>query len=165
LGLNKALIFPKGDQVVSWGHWDQSLRVCALDTGKVLSVIEVTDDDETRCGDMPKNGSVLVTAGTSCVVKVWKHTRNQRTKTENLKLHSVLYGHSHTVLCTLVSQEWSLILSGSEDKTCIVWDLNRLSYVRSLSGHTGPGKPVAVEHIHENSYGCKHIKRWRHRDG
>lgn len=40
LGLNKLLIYPKTEHFISWGHWDQSLRICALDTGKILSIIE-----------------------------------------------------------------------------------------------------------------------------
>lgn len=64
---NQVLIYPKGDQILSWGHWDQSLRICSQNTGKVLSVIGM-QHDKTLCAYMPLNGTVLVTAGTACTI-------------------------------------------------------------------------------------------------
>lgn len=101
---NKTLIYPRADQVISWGHWDQSLRICALETGKVLSVIETFGAHSTLCGEMPRKGGVLVTAGDSSVVRVWKMSRNPKTKMEQIKLHSQLFGHSDSVLSICVSQ-------------------------------------------------------------
>eukprot|EP01114_Cavostelium_apophysatum_P014246 TRINITY_DN3646_c0_g1_i2.p1 TRINITY_DN3646_c0_g1~~TRINITY_DN3646_c0_g1_i2.p1 ORF type:complete len:2996 (+),score=922.89 TRINITY_DN3646_c0_g1_i2:247-9234(+) len=144
LSFNKLLISSKGDQFVSWGHWDQSLRICALDTGKLLTVIETKHNDDTICGDVQRNGNVLVTGGTAGVVKIWKRSRNVRTRTEHLHLHSVLYGHSAAITCVCLSLEWSIIVSGSKDSTCIVWDLNRLSYVRSLFDHEGTVTCAAI---------------------
>jgi len=144
IGYNKALLFPKADKLVSWGHWDQSLRICALDTGKVLSVTETLHDDTITCGSIPESGSVLVTGGTACTVKVWKKAKptpslaSKNKVVDSIYLHSILYGHCSPIRCITVSTEWSIILSGSADGVCIVWDLNRLCYVRSLIGHTGP---------------------------
>lgn len=68
-----------------------------MDSGKVLAVIEMIQDDETLCGDMPHSGSVLVTGGTACTVKVWKRVRNIKNKTEKIQLVGLLYGHSDPV--------------------------------------------------------------------
>jgi hypothetical protein len=144
LGPNKVLIFPKAEQYVSWGHWDQGLRICSLDTGKVLAVIDSFHDDDILCGDMPKSGSVFVSGGTACVVKVWKRSRHQKKQTEHLHLLAHLFGHSEPIQSLCVSQEWSVILSGSLDKTCIIWDLNRLSYVRTLEVNDGPVTALAI---------------------
>jgi len=144
LGLNKILIYPKAEQFVSWGHWDHSIRICSLDTLKVLSTIDSFHDDNIICGEIPKTGSVFVTGGTACVVTVWDRLRFQKNKSEQLNLRGFLYGHSDTIQCICVSQEWSVILSGSLDSTCIIWDLNRLSYVRSLKNHDGPVTAVTI---------------------
>ncbi len=142
LGPNKVLIYPKAEQFISWGHWDQGLRICSLDTGKVLSVIDSFHDDDILCGDMTKDGTILATGGTAAVVKVWRH-RAQKNKREQVHLKARLYGHSEPIQCVCVSQEWSVILSGSQDSTCILWDLNRLSSVRSLRCSEG-GTVTAV---------------------
>lgn len=63
---------------------------------------------------------------------------------ENLKLYCCLYGHTDVLLNICVSEEWSIIVSGSADKTCIIWDSNRYSYVRSLTGHEGGVNAVSV---------------------
>jgi len=153
LGANKILLFPKMEQFLSWGHWDQTLRICSLDTGKLLSVIESKMDDDTLCADTHKNGTIVVTGGTACVVKVWKVIRSKNPKnsrTEQLQLHSMLYGHVGSIVSVCISQEWSIILSGSKDKTCIMWDFNRLSYVRTLWGHEGPITSMCISPINGN---------------
>jgi WD40 repeat protein len=37
-----------------------------------------------------------------------------------------------------------MFVTGSDDRTAIVWDLNRLRYMRQLSGHEGPVVYTAV---------------------
>lgn len=143
IGLNKVPIYPGIHQIISWGHWDQSLRICALDSGKVLSIIETGNEGDILCGDVPTNGQVFVSGGSNCVLHVWKRTTRflsksaAKTTPEQFTLYSSLYGHTDAVLCVKISQAWSIIASGSEDKTCILWDLNQLSYIRTLK-HENP---------------------------
>lgn len=88
---------------------------------------------------MTKNGRLLVTGGTACgkfsfaspsscyityiymlflVVKVWRRpNKNNREKADALILATALCGHSDTVLCLVVSQEWSIIVSGTHQKS------------------------------------------------
>lgn len=56
-------------------------------------------------------------------------------------------GHSDKVVCVAASRAWSLIVSGSEDGSAIIWDLNRASYVRSLWHERG----VTGCAVHETS--------------
>eukprot|EP01126_Amoeba_proteus_P008395 TRINITY_DN13103_c0_g1_i2.p1 TRINITY_DN13103_c0_g1~~TRINITY_DN13103_c0_g1_i2.p1 ORF type:complete len:263 (+),score=46.53 TRINITY_DN13103_c0_g1_i2:61-789(+) len=65
-------------------------------------------------------------------------TEVDKVKFPGIKFVGVLDGHRDTVLCIRVSGEFGVVVSGSSDKTCIVWDLNRVSYIRSLSPHNGP---------------------------
>jgi WD40 repeat protein len=147
LGPNKLLIYPKAEQFVSWGHWDQALRICSLDTGKLLHVIESYHDDDILTAEITNSGTLLVTGGTANVVKVWKRSRRQKNKIEKFHLHSTLYGHSQPIQTICASQAWSIVISGSLDQTCIIWDLNRLSYVRTLPSTSGPIISIAISNI------------------
>lgn len=55
-----------------------------------------------------------------------------------------LRGHRETVNTVAISVAYSIIVSGSEDKSCIVWDLNRLEYVRQLGKHEDGVRVVAI---------------------
>lgn len=37
-----------------------------------------------------------------------------------------------------------ILVSGSQDSTCIVWDLSRLSFIRQLKPHPGPVAAVVI---------------------
>jgi hypothetical protein len=142
LRTNKLLLLPRVDQYLSWNNWDRTLRVCSLDTGKLLSTSE-TDGDEVICARAADSGKFVVTGGTSCVLKVWR-VRRTADSVEQLRLDCSLYGHTDSVLSVRVSENWSVILSGSRDRSCIIWDSNRLSYVRSLSAHEGTVNALCI---------------------
>jgi WD40 repeat protein len=49
-----------------------------------------------------------------------------------------LNGHDGEVTCIKSSSELSVIVSGSRDGSCIIFDSNKVHFVRSLDGHLGP---------------------------
>lgn len=58
-----------------------------------------------------------------------------------------LYGHQGAVTCLAHSAAYSIVVSGSRDATCIVWDVNRREFIRQLGpadggGGIGAGPPV-----------------------
>jgi len=55
-------------------------------------------------------------------------------------------GHTDKVTCVAVSQGYSVIVSGSADCTCIIWDLNKLKFVGQLK-LDAPVIQVAVNEI------------------
>ena len=67
---------------------------------------------------------------------------------EIVKRHLVqkatLYGHSDAVTCLAASSAYSLLVSGSRDRTAIIWDLARHSYVRQLVPHQAPLAALAI---------------------
>lgn len=65
---------------------------------------------------------------------------------KQLALKKSLYGHNEAVTCVAASLAYNIIVSGSRDQTCIVWDMNRLLFVRQLCCH---GAPVAAVCINE----------------
>lgn len=73
-----------------------------------------------------------------------------------IEFAAILDGHRDAVTCIKTSSSWSVVISGSKDHTCIIWDLNRLQFVRSLRDHHGPIVAVdihkySVFHNHYNS--------------
>ncbi len=40
-----------------------------------------------------------------------------------------------------------IVVSGSRDGSCIVWDLSKYSFIRQLGPHPGPVSAVAINEI------------------
>lgn len=58
-----------------------------------------------------------------------------------------LYGHTDSVTCLAVSEVHCMIVSGSRDLTCILWDAEELSYITQLTGHTDSISSVAINDL------------------
>ena len=58
-------------------------------------------------------------------------------------------GHTDKVTCVVVSQGYSVIVSGSADCTCIIWDLNKLTFVGQLK-LDAPVVHIAINEISGN---------------
>lgn len=63
-----------------------------------------------------------------------------------------LLGHTDGVTCLTASSAYRIVVSGSRDRTCIIWDLNKLSFVTQLRGHRAP---VSALCINELTVGCE----------
>lgn len=77
---------------------------------------------------------------------MWKRS-TQQNRRDNFNLRGKLFGHREAISCVCVSQEWSVIVSGTVDSKCYVWDLNRLSHVRCLPDHEGPLVAIAISPV------------------
>lgn len=75
------------------------------------------------------------------MVTVWQYDKKKLTIKKNL------YGHTEPVTCLAASRAYNLIVSGSRDRTCILWDLSRLQFVRQLLGHPAPVAAVAINEV------------------
>ncbi|XP_035824115.1 WD repeat and FYVE domain-containing protein 3 isoform X2 [Aplysia californica] len=139
---NKVLIPPTYTRYLAWGFSDQSVRIGPYDSDKAISVFEGLDNGEILCAACP-NDKIFITGGTSCVVNVWEHSSKDRKAT----LKQPLYGHTEPVTCLTASAAYSLILSGSRDRTCILWDMSRLVFVHQLRGHVAPVAAVAINEL------------------
>ena len=73
-------------------------------------------------------GSVLVTTGGDCMVKLWD--------TEQGVERKVLRGLVHPALSVDVSVGTELVLAGSADMTAVVWRLGSARVIHTLTGHT-----------------------------
>ncbi|TGZ69892.1 hypothetical protein CRM22_003482 [Opisthorchis felineus] len=181
---NKCLLPPHHTAYVAWGFTDGSLRLSSpfdpLDRAR--SVFEMVDQAEILCCTAP-NDRILITAGISTVVRVWKvryadaqtsrsgqpataaatghdntsgsaqvgpgttgSSTNSNTPPSvcQLQLKANLCGHTEAVTCLAASNAFNLVVSGSRDRTCILWDLTRLCFLRQLTGHVAPIAAVCI---------------------
>ncbi|KAI8149645.1 WD40-repeat-containing domain protein [Fennellomyces sp. T-0311] len=94
---------------------------------------------------------ILATGSTDGTVCMWKVKHE---KAMDFTLLDCLRGHSAGVVSLAASRSYSILVSGSEDKTAIVWDLNRMEYVRTLEGHDSPVDVVQVNDATVNIITC-----------
>ncbi|KAF7722919.1 hypothetical protein EC973_002599 [Apophysomyces ossiformis] len=120
-----------GQKYIEWGYSDNSLRLFATESGKLLNIFENMHVGYINTACFP-DSRTLVTGGTDNVVCMWKIKQDKNT---DFTLLESLRGHSAPVTSITSSRSYSILVSGSEDKTAIVWDLNRMQYVRTLNGH------------------------------
>uniref|UniRef100_A0AAQ4PJK2 WDFY family member 4 n=1 Tax=Gasterosteus aculeatus aculeatus TaxID=481459 RepID=A0AAQ4PJK2_GASAC len=130
----------------SWGFPDYSCSFGNYGTEKTFAVCEsLCDWGATLCAACP-NQRTVVTAGTSTVVCVWDVAVNKDRLT-HMKLRQPLYGHTDSVTCLAVSEVHGVIVSGSRDLTCILWDMEELSYITQLAGHTTSVSALAINEL------------------
>lgn len=126
-------------------EWDQnasdrSLRL--VSHGKVTQVIEQV---ALTCAAFADRDTLATGSGDN-IVRVWRVNqgqvapsgfvgasgRSRRHASSTLSMTHLLRGHTERVACIATSRTWSVIVSGSEDGSAIVWDLNRGSYRHSI---------------------------------
>ncbi|XP_041362357.1 WD repeat and FYVE domain-containing protein 3-like isoform X2 [Gigantopelta aegis] len=139
---NKVLIPPNFNKYLAWGYSDLSVRIGNYDSDRATAVFECLDNGEILCAACP-NEKIFITGGFSCVVNVWEYVPKDR----KAVLKRPLYGHTEPVTCLAASQAYNVIVSGSRDRTCIIWDLSRLIFVHQLRGHVAPVAAVTINDL------------------
>ncbi|TBU31477.1 beach-domain-containing protein [Dichomitus squalens] len=113
------------------------------------------------------DGDTLVTGSTDNMVRLWKIIRNDRSREQpvTLQLTHLMRAHTARVTCITASRAWSLIVSGSNDGSAALWDLNRGVYTRSIWHGTGPSSEVHLVAINESTgyiATCSRDRLWLH---
>jgi WD40 repeat protein len=133
------LLLPEADSYLSWGEWDRTLRVRSLSTGRVIVELDQVQDEVLLCAHTARSLGVVAFGGQDRNVQLWywykEDWSNKNTTSSHLVLEPArkLHGHDGAVLCVHVCQEFGVVCSGSADCSCIIWDLNRLRFIRSIA--------------------------------
>lgn len=143
---NKFLMPPNYQRYIAWGFTDESIKIGYTDYEKSYVTFENIQDGAIFSCCSP-DSKIIITAGTSTVVNVWELSK---LKYRRLQLKARLYGHSDTVTCMAVSNQYHMLVTGSRDHSCIIWDINRWSFVRQLPNHYGAVSCICINELTVN---------------
>ncbi|XP_048640681.1 WD repeat and FYVE domain-containing protein 3 isoform X7 [Marmota marmota marmota] len=150
---NKVLIPPTWNKTFAWGYADLSCRLGTYESDKAVTVYECLSEwGQILCAICP-NPKLVITGGTSTVVCVWEMGTSKE-KAKTLTLKQALLGHTDTVTCATASLAYHIIVSGSRDRTCIIWDLNKLSFLTQLRGHRAPVSTLCINELTGDIVSC-----------
>ncbi|CAG5919009.1 unnamed protein product [Menidia menidia] len=150
---NKVLVPPTWSKTFAWGYADLSCRLANYDSDKALVVYECLSEwGQILCAICP-NPKLVITGGTSTAICVWEMgTSKERAKSITLK--QALLGHTDAVTSLTASSAYHIVVSGSRDRTCIIWDLNKLSFVTQLRGHRAPVSALCINELTGDIVSC-----------
>uniref|UniRef100_A0A8C9FGG4 WD repeat and FYVE domain containing 3 n=1 Tax=Pavo cristatus TaxID=9049 RepID=A0A8C9FGG4_PAVCR len=150
---NKVLIPPAWNKTFAWGYADLSCRLGTYESDKAVIVYECLSEwGQILCAICP-NPKLVITGGTSTAVCVWEMGISKE-KAKALTLKQALLGHTDTVTCLTASLAYHIIVSGSRDRTCIIWDLNKLSFLTQLRGHRAPVSALCINELTGDIVSC-----------
>ncbi|XP_072921340.1 WD repeat and FYVE domain-containing protein 3 isoform X1 [Hemitrygon akajei] len=158
---NKVLIPPFWNKTFAWGYADLSCRVANYESDKALIVYEGLSEWGQILSAICPNPKLVVTGGTSTAICVWEMGTSKE-KAKTLTLKQALHGHTDAVTCLTASSAYHIIVSGSRDRTCIIWDLNKLSFVTQLRGHRAPVSALCINELTGDIVSCAgtYIQVW-----
>ncbi|XP_063299447.1 lysosomal-trafficking regulator isoform X3 [Pelobates fuscus] len=131
--------------ILSWGYADNILRLKSKQSEPPVNFIQCSELHQvTSCAWVPDSCQLFT--GSKCGVITAYSTRFTNSTPLEIEVESQvhLYGHSAEVTSLFVCKPYSILISVSKDGTCIIWDLNRLFYVQSLTGHKSPVTAVSA---------------------
>uniref|UniRef100_A0A914HM60 WD repeat and FYVE domain-containing protein 3 n=1 Tax=Globodera rostochiensis TaxID=31243 RepID=A0A914HM60_GLORO len=151
---NKVLVPP--NSFLAWGFYDRSVRFGAVGNEKSSCILETNDVYEITC--MATTDGRQVFAGLSTgTVFVWSFclpapsssvsaslSVSKSVPNARLTPKRALSAHSDVVTALAANAAHNVLVSGSRDRTVIVWHLTRLGFIRQLAIHPGPVSAVAI---------------------
>ncbi|XP_069720218.1 WD repeat- and FYVE domain-containing protein 4 isoform X2 [Phaenicophaeus curvirostris] len=150
---NKVLMPPLWSKTFCWGFEDFTCCFGNYGSEKNVTTFEcMADWGKCLCAVCP-SATTIITSGTSSVVCVWELSL-VKDKVKCLNLRQALYGHTQAVTCLAASVTYSIFVSGSDDRTCIIWDLNQLTYINQLPAHRASLCSVAINNSTGDIISC-----------
>ncbi|KAF2743345.1 beach-domain-containing protein [Sporormia fimetaria CBS 119925] len=139
---------PTFDKYMEWGFADGSIRFYDAGSKRRIGLFEHLHVGQlTTC--LFANGNTLITAGADCTVGVWHVSRNERSaNVVEVVNKSMLYGHRKPVITLAASAALATLLTADAGGRVLLWDLNRLEFVRELEV---PEQCGVVQHARINS--------------
>uniref|UniRef100_A0A8C5NWV7 WD repeat and FYVE domain containing 4 n=1 Tax=Jaculus jaculus TaxID=51337 RepID=A0A8C5NWV7_JACJA len=158
---SKVLLPPHWNRTFSWGFDDFSCCLGNYGSDKILMTFEdLATWGHCLCAICP-SPTMIITSGDSAVVCVWELSL-VKGRPKGLHLRQALYGHTQAVTCLAASITYSLLVSGSRDCTCSLWDLDHLSLVACLPTHREGISAVAISDVSGTIVSCAgaHLSLW-----
>ncbi|XP_030831134.1 protein FAN-like [Strongylocentrotus purpuratus] len=136
MALSSVIITPD-DKNALIASWDNSIYVYSVDYGRVLEVIPAHDDAVSAlCWQ--QGSSIFASASWDSTVKLWAgeglNGGGQRIVADVL----TELDHDSGVTCTELSQDGSLLLTGTKDGDVNLWNVEHQVALRHFQSHHGP---------------------------
>lgn len=132
--------------IIDWQQPSGILRIKNDKNRPKTNFLQHSPFEQITCLASVPDCRLLFIGGTAGVITVYQTIHNQA-KESHIQVRGskrMLHGHTDEVTSLVVSKAFSVLVSSSQDATCIIWDLNRLCYVRSISSHRSGVTVVAV---------------------
>ncbi|XP_076318976.1 lysosomal-trafficking regulator mauve isoform X2 [Tachypleus tridentatus] len=133
--------------LITWGYQDGVVRIKLRKDHPTIPLIQGNIlDPICICASVP-DCNLLFLGHTSGIIRVHQLICDSvKLQVEEKKPFVQLCGHSGQISTIQICKGYSIAVSGSDNGQCIIWDLNRLSYVRTLQSN---GQPVLLIAISE----------------
>ena len=147
---------PNYDKYLEWGFSDNSVRYYHSDSKKLAGLFENLHQGQLSCLIFASS-QLLITAGEDCVVSAHQIITASG-KPVDMTPKASLFGHKTPVTVLAVSRSFSTLLSASSDGTVILWDLNRLEFVRKLPFARGTVECAKINDVTGDIMICRGAK-------
>ena len=127
-------ILPSGQRAV-FSVLDNTMRVCDLKTGEVITVLK-GHADYAHTIRVSIDERWAISGSYERTIQVWNLKDNQ--------LIGTLEEHTGEVRGVAITADGRRAISGSDDMTVRLWDLEAIKLVATLEGHTGEVRDVAI---------------------
>ncbi|CAI8030834.1 Lysosomal-trafficking regulator [Geodia barretti] len=129
--------------LVVWGTWDNSLVLRSTACESTAVRLHSHPLNKVTCCECVRSGQMIVSGGSAGTISFWTISNTPSGLSYTGKaVH--LRGHDGPINCMMACKPFGIVVTGSADHTCIIWDTNRLSYVNTLGSHEGPVSVVAT---------------------
>uniref|UniRef100_H2ZF70 BEACH domain-containing protein n=1 Tax=Ciona savignyi TaxID=51511 RepID=H2ZF70_CIOSA len=102
------------------------------------------DDTVTCCATAPDSQAIIFGTKSGQIVAHRCNPMPEKSCDLEITPPVTLYCHSSKVTCLSVCGAYRIFVSGSQDGTAVIWDLDALLYVRSLTGHASDVTTLAI---------------------
>ncbi|XP_071440474.1 lysosomal-trafficking regulator isoform X2 [Hetaerina americana] len=141
--LNTACV--QGAALVTWGHSDGIVRIKLRKEQPPWPVMRSSNLDPIWiCGSVPDCCQLWVGHSSGKLVVYKYNFCPLKGQLDFVKPPVTLQGHSAGILSLCINRNFSIVVTASQDGTAIIWDLNNLTYVRSISSLSSPITLVSV---------------------
>jgi WD40 repeat protein len=142
-------ITPDGQMMLSGGN-DRIITVRHLGTGRILRTF-TGHSDSIYALCLTPDGRTLVSGSRDKTLKVWNLNKagnyNSISSASRVIGDGLMYtltGHSESINAVAINPDGQLLVSGSEDNTIKLWDLNTGEWLATLEGHEAGVRAVAL---------------------
>ncbi|RWS15169.1 lysosomal-trafficking regulator-like protein [Dinothrombium tinctorium] len=130
--------------VITWNHCDGIFRIKYQRDGPLIPFIpEKTLDKVSICCSVPDCNVLLVGYRSGSMVA---YSFKEALKMGEVPKYETycLHGHNGSIDVICMNKEFMIAISGGSDGRCLMWDLNKFCYVRTITKHDDPIKLLAI---------------------